>query len=197
LLSLKKIQVFEHQTLYYGKEYESVFFEERHFIALVKLNEYHRNKYFTVLHKGIKFSQYVGVIQIDNLCIEILPKLDNSTDDKKVWQGALIEMLRVTNRLKVDNVGQANVNKQSIHLLDIYFEWFLSEMQLLIRKGLINRYYTEKRNTNFLKGRIEFVHVVLRDLLLQFQRHCGTIKRKAISRVESAQEVNIYVLFTS
>ncbi len=163
--SVKKIQVFEHQTLYYGKEYDSVFFEEKHFIALVKLNEYHKNKYFTVLHKGIKFSQYVGVVQINNLCIEILPKLDNSTDDKKVWQRALIEMLRVTNKLKVDNVGQANVNKQSIHLLDIYFEWFLNELQLLIRNGLINRYYTEKRNTNFLKGRIEFAEHINKNLI--------------------------------
>jgi hypothetical protein len=42
--SLKKIQVFEHQTLHYGREYEHVLFKEAHFNALVKLNEYHKNK---------------------------------------------------------------------------------------------------------------------------------------------------------
>ena len=141
LKNQKKIQVFEHQTLHYGRDYDSVSFEEKHFIALAKLNEYHKNKYFTVVHKGIKFSQYVGVVKIDDLCIEILPKSDNSTDVKKVWQGALIEMLRVTKKLNVDNVGQANVNKQSIHLLDIYFEWYLNELQLLIRQGLVKKYY--------------------------------------------------------
>jgi 5-methylcytosine-specific restriction enzyme subunit McrC len=80
--NLKKIQVFEHQTLHYGRDYDSVSFEEKHFIALAKLNEYHKNKYFTIVHKGIKFSQYVGVVQIDDLSIEILPKSDNSTDEK-------------------------------------------------------------------------------------------------------------------
>ena len=66
---IHKIQVFEHQTLYHGREYDTVLFKEKHFNALAKLNEYHDNKYFTVVHKGIKFSQYVGVIQIDGLCI--------------------------------------------------------------------------------------------------------------------------------
>jgi 5-methylcytosine-specific restriction enzyme subunit McrC len=161
----KKIQVFEHQTLYIGRDYDSVFFEEKHFVALAKLNEYHKNKYFTVVHKGIKFSQYVGVVQIDDLCIEILPKSDSSTDDKKVWQGALIEMLKVTKKLNLDNVGQANVNKQSIHLLDIYFEWFLNELQLLIRQGLIKKYYKEKRNIKVLKGKLEFAEHISKNLI--------------------------------
>lgn len=163
--NLKKIQVFEHQTLHYGRDYDSVSFEEKHFVALTKLNEYHKNKYFTVVHKGIKFSQYVGVVQIDGLCIEILPKSDNSTDDKKVWQGALIEMLRETKKLNVDNVGQANVNKQSIHLLDIYFEWFLNELQLLIRQGLVKKYYKEKRNIKVLKGKLEFAEHINKNLI--------------------------------
>ena len=163
--NLKIIQVFEHQILHYGRLYESVLFEEKHFIALAKLNEYHNNKYFTVVHKGIKFSQYVGVVQIDGLCIEILPKSDNSTDDKKVWQGALIEMLKVTKKLNVDKVGQANVNKQSIHLLDIYFEWFLNELQVLIRQGLVKKYFEEKRNINVLKGKIEFAEHINKNLI--------------------------------
>jgi 5-methylcytosine-specific restriction enzyme subunit McrC len=163
--NLKRIQVFEHQILHYGKVYDSVFFEEKHFIALIKFNEYHKNKYFTVIHKGIKFSHYVGIVQVDDLCIEILPKSDNSTDDKKVWQGALIEMLKVTKKLNVVNVGQANVNKQSIHLLDLYFEWFLNELQILIHQGLVKKYYKEKRNINVLKGKIEFAEHINKNLI--------------------------------
>jgi 5-methylcytosine-specific restriction enzyme subunit McrC len=118
-----------------------------------------------VIHKGIKFSHYVGIVQVDDLCIEILPKSDNSTDDKKVWQGALIEMLKVTKKLNVVNVGQANVNKQSIHLLDLYFEWFLNELQILIHQGLVKKYYKEKRNINVLKGKIEFAEHINKNLI--------------------------------
>ncbi|GGW48777.1 hypothetical protein [Arenibacter certesii] len=73
------LQVFEHSTLYYGRVYNDITFEEKHFNALAKLNQLHNNEYFTLLHKGIKFSQYVGVIQIDGLTIEILPKIDGGS----------------------------------------------------------------------------------------------------------------------
>ena len=151
-----KIQVFEHQTLYYGREYKGVLFKETHFQALVKLNDLHNSQYFTIVHKGIKFKQYVGVIQVDGLTLEILPKIDNNEADENVWQKVLIDMLRVTRKLKVQKVGDANVTKQNIHLLDIYFEWYLNEVQLLIRQGLIKQYYKETSNVKALKGKLEF-----------------------------------------
>lgn len=162
---IHKIQVFEHQTLYYGREYTGVSFTISHHNALAKLNEYHDNKYFTVVHKGIKFAQYVGVVQIDGLCIEILPKADHASEDKKVWQSVLIEMLRATKKLKVDNVGHAHVNKQNIHLLDIYFEWYLNEVRLLIHQGLIKQYYKETNNVKALKGKLEFAGHIQKNLI--------------------------------
>ncbi len=161
----KIIQVFEHQTLYYGREYKSVSFTKKYFDALAKLNELHDNKYFTLLHKGIKFSQYVGVVQIDDLTIEILPKADSSTKGTAVWRNVLIEMLRVTRKLKVNQVGQADVNKQNIHLLDIYFEWFLREVELLQRQGLVKKYYKETKNVTALKGKLEFAGHIAKNLI--------------------------------
>lgn len=162
----KVIQVFEHQTLYYGSEYKTVPFTKKHFDALAKLNELHNNKYFTLLHKGIKFSQYVGVIQIDNLTIEILPKADySSSNDEDKWRDVLIDMLRITRKLKVNQVGQANVNKQNIHLLDIYFEWFLREVELLQRQGLVKKYYKQTKNVTALKGKLEFAGHIAKNLI--------------------------------
>ncbi|CAM4184310.1 McrC family protein [Flavobacterium weaverense] len=160
-----RIQVFEHNSLHYGMDYKGVSFKEKHFNALVKLNELHDNKYFTVIHKGLKFKHFVGVIQVDGLTIEILPKIDNNKGDENVWQGALIEMLRVTKKLKVKKVGEANVNKQNIHLLDIYFEWFLSEVQLLVHQGLIKQYYKETSNVKALKGKLEFAGHISKNLV--------------------------------
>ncbi len=148
--------VFEHGMLHYGRSYDGVDFKLSHFNALAKLNDLHENKYFTLIHKGIRFSQYVGVIQVDGLSIEILPKIDKTDDNPQLWQAILIHMLRVTKRLKVNNVGNANVAKQNMHFLDIYFEWFLSEVQLLIRQGLIKKYYNRTSNVRALKGKLEF-----------------------------------------
>ena len=87
----KFIQVFEHQKLKYDKSGD---FQKCHFDAMVKFNELHQNKYFTVIDKGILFKNYVGVVQIGGLTIEILPKADKKADaDKKLWQSVLLNML--------------------------------------------------------------------------------------------------------
>lgn len=159
------IQVFEHSTLRCGHEYRDVLFTQKHFNALAKLNELHNSEYFTLIHKGVKFSQYVGVIQIDELSIEILPKIDGGSSDQALWQKVLINMLRVTKRLNVKKIGQANVNKQQIHLLDIYFEWFLNEIKLLLRQGLIKQYRTLDGNVKALKGKLEFATHLNKNLI--------------------------------
>jgi 5-methylcytosine-specific restriction enzyme subunit McrC len=155
------LQVFEHSFL----PIEEGKLEQRHFVALSKLNALHNDKYFDLRYNGIKFKQYVGVIQVEDLTIEILPKIDNDGKDETVWQKALIEMLRVTRKLKVQQVGQANVQKQQIHLLDIYFEWFLNEVQTLIHHGLIKKYYKETNNVKALKGKLEFAGHVVKNLV--------------------------------
>ncbi|MBW7674754.1 McrC family protein [Chryseobacterium chendengshani] len=165
MLAKNTIQVFEHNFLPIEKDG----FEQHHFVALSKLNALHDYQYFDLKHNGVVFKQFVGVIQIDGLTIEILPKVDKNEDDnedsKKKWQSVLIEMLRVTKKLKIQQVGQANVTKQSIHLLDIYFEWFLNEMQLLIHQGLIKQYYKETGNVKALKGKLEFAGHIQKNLV--------------------------------
>jgi len=148
---MNSIKVFEHSFLPIGDT-----FKHSHFVALSKLNTLHNYKYFDLRHNGIKFKQFVGVIQVDGLTIEILPKIDNHNGDEAVWQKALIEMLQVTKKLKIQNVDQANVNRQNIHLLDLYFEWFLNEVKTLIHQGLIKQYYKETSNVKTLKGKLEF-----------------------------------------
>ncbi|MBL7881968.1 MAG: restriction endonuclease [Chryseobacterium gambrini] len=161
----ESIQVFEHSFLPIGENG----FEKRHFVALSKLNTLHNYQYFDLKHNGVVFKQFVGVIQVDNLTIEILPKIDRyeseDQENKTKWQKVLIEMLRVTKKLKIQQAGQANVSRQSIHLLDIYFEWFLNEVQLLIHQGLIKQYYKEKGNVKALKGKLEFAGHIQKNLV--------------------------------
>lgn len=169
-MQIKRIQVFEHGSLYIDEVYTNssnnkVQFEKQHYVALSKLNILHNNKYFETRHNGIKFKQYVGVIQVNGLTIEILPKIDDEKEDEEIWQKVLIEMLQVTQKLKVQKVGEANVSTQKIHLLDLYFEWFLNEVQLLIHQGLIKQYYKETSNVKALKGKLEFAGHISKNLV--------------------------------
>ena len=165
----KSIQVFEYSTLICGQEYNGHHFKKAHYNALVKLNEIHQGNYFAIGVNKITFKNYVGVLQVDGLVIEILPKIDqyesDSESNKIKWQSALIEMLRVTKRLNIKKMDEASVASQSKHLLDIYFEWFLAEVQKLIHQGLIKQYYKETSQVKALKGKLEFAGHIAKNVV--------------------------------
>ncbi|TXE15710.1 restriction endonuclease [Psychroserpens burtonensis] len=147
----KSISVFEHQRLYVGEHG----FKQTHLDALLKLNEYNEGNYFEPIAKGIKFNQYVGVIQVDGLTIEIHPKADKDDEDNK-WKGVLLKMLKACGKLKAESSGAAHVKRQHLNLLEVYFEMYLLEVDALVRKGLIKKYRKQTHNTKALKGKLEF-----------------------------------------
>ena len=156
----KIIQVFEHELLQVGEQ-----FQQKHLKAFSKLNALHNDMYFDLRYNGIKFKNFVGVIQVDGLTVEILPKIDAAETNEELWQSVLIEMLKTTRKLQVQKVGNANVSRQNIHLLDIYFEWFLNELELLIHNGLIKQYYKQTKNVKALKGKLEFAGHLRKNLI--------------------------------
>ncbi|WP_179339529.1 McrC family protein [Winogradskyella ludwigii] len=147
----KSISVFEHQRLYVG----ALGFKQLHLDALLKLNDYHDGHYFEPIAKGVKFNQYVGVIQVDGLTIEIHPKADKDDDDNR-WKGVLLQMLKACGKLKAESSGAAHVKRQHLNLLEVYFELYLHEVETLIRKGVIKQYRKQTQNTKALKGKLEF-----------------------------------------
>lgn len=148
----KPIQVFEHDKLRYDEHSE---FQKHHFEAMVKFNENNNNKYFTIIHKGILFNSYVGVIQIGGLTIEILPKADNS-NNKTLWRDVLLNMLRVCKKIQIDNVSETQLKKRYNSILEAYFELYLSEIEYLIKRGLIKKYGKKRENQLALKGKLLF-----------------------------------------
>ncbi len=145
------IRKFEHSNLKIGEQG----FTAEHFNALVKYNDHHNSKYFTVGHKKIKFNSYVGVIQVGDQVIEILPKGDKSNDTSK-WKSALIQMLKVAKYVNLDLMEDADLKSSRNHLLEILFQSYLTEVSKLIRAGLVKKYITVSKNTTALKGKLVF-----------------------------------------
>ena len=99
MINNKTIQVFEHQQLFIDNQC----FTKQHWEALGWYISKHNSDFFTLLPKGVKFNQYVGVIQVGNLTIEILPKIGKVSreNDKSLWQKVLIDMLRECHWMQV------------------------------------------------------------------------------------------------
>ena len=166
------IQVFEYQKLKFG----SSDFTESHFNAMVKFNEKNDNKYYTIIHKGIKFNSYVGVIQINGLTIEILPKADkdnsNSDTQKKTWQNVLLNMLKVCKHINVDNISETALKKRYNSILEVYFEMYLNEIEELIQKGLIKKYRRVQENQLALKGKLVFTKNIQKNIVHKERFYC-------------------------
>lgn len=166
----KFIQVFEYQKLRYD---DSEIFRKHHFDAMVKFNELHQNKYFTIIHKGIRFGSYVGVIQIGGLTIEILPKADNNEKaDKNLWQNVLLNMLKVCKRIQVESISETQLKKRYHSILDVYFELYLNEIERLVKKGLIRKYRKNQSNQNALKGKLLFAQNIQQNVVHKEHFYC-------------------------
>jgi len=150
------IQVFEHQWLKVDK---NPLFKMSHFIAMEQYGYKTKEKYYSVGNKRIKFNNYVGVIQVKNLTIEVLPKADNNTDDanaKEQWHDALIAMLHECKLIKLNAISTAKLKLRSASILDLYYDLFLTEVETIFRHGLRKDYRAVKENMNKVKGKILF-----------------------------------------
>ena len=150
------LQVFEHHTL---KVDEASPFKMVHFNALEKYGYKTKEKFFSVGNKRIKFNNYVGVLQVKNLTIEILPKADNNAEDKAAkdkWRNALITMLKECKLIKLNTISNAKLKLKSASILDLYYDLFLSETETIFKHGLRKNYRSIEENLNKVKGKILF-----------------------------------------
>jgi 5-methylcytosine-specific restriction enzyme subunit McrC len=151
--SMAAIRVFEYSHISISE-----WFTEKHFEQIVKYNEMHGNKYFNIGNKRIYFKNYVGVIQVGNLTIEILPKADKEVgeDTKNMWHNALVYMLYVCGYMNIDSISQADLQIKQLTLMDLFNKVFFSEVEAIVHQGLIRKYQYNTDNRNFLKGRLIF-----------------------------------------
>ena len=82
------------------------------------------------MHHGVKFNEYVGVIQIGKTIIEVLPKADKSGDEN-TWRNVLISMLRAVGVIDIHAPSSSDLQLRANSILDLYFELFVKELEYL------------------------------------------------------------------
>ena len=157
-----RITVYEHQSLKLG---EHEVFKNDHLKALQRFYGEKGTNYFSLINKGVKFNQYVGVIQVGKLVVEVLPKTDKN--ENVDWRNLLIGMLRAVGTVKVFSTGTTNLKIRTNSVLDLYFELFVSEVEKLIHAGLIKQYHRQEENRLSLKGKISFQKHIQQNLIHQ------------------------------
>jgi 5-methylcytosine-specific restriction enzyme subunit McrC len=159
-----QITVYEHESLKVGQKG----FKAEH---LQVLQRYHGEigvPYFTLIHQGIRFCEYVGVLQIGALIIEVLPKADKSPErDETRWRDLLIYMLRTVGAFNIQAPSHANLGLKSNAILELYFTLYVQEVERLVHQGLVKQYHKIESNRNALKGSIHFPKHIRQNLVHQ------------------------------
>lgn len=168
------ITVFEHQVLRLNHEMDGVKFDAE---KLKAMQTYFGEKgvpYFSLIHNGIQFTEYVGVIQVGNLVIEVLPKADKQETNTAKWQHILFGMLRSVGLFNIHAPSSSSLQLKSNSILDLYFELFIREIEYLLHNGLVKQYRKKEGNVTALKGNLQFGKHIQQNLTHQerfFVRH--------------------------
>ena len=168
--------VFEYDSLEVNsKSIDGGLFTKDHRTALEHFYYKSKTKYFDLIRNGVKFCNYVGVIQVGNLQIEILPKIDKSNDsEKKQWRNILIDMLRATGMFKVTAPSYGMLKLRNNSILELYFAIFLGELEYLIRTGLFKQYKKQEINQLALKGALDFPKHLSKNIVHQERFYTNT-----------------------
>lgn len=151
----KHITVFEHQSIKLNQKIDEVVFDINKLKALQKFYGDKGVPYFSLIHEGVRFNEHVGVIQVGETLIEVLPKADKHGEKEK-WREVLIGMIRAVGLFEIHAPSSSNLKLKPNSILDLYFELFINETEYLLHNGLIKKYRKKEGNVFALKGRILF-----------------------------------------
>lgn len=112
--------------------------------------------YYNLIHQGVKFNEYVGVIQVGKTLIEVLPKADKVTHTKAKWRDILIGMLKAVGQFDLKISSETDLKLKANTILDLYFEMLIKEVEYLLHTGLIKQYRKKEGNVGALKGNLIF-----------------------------------------
>lgn len=163
----RHITVFEHERLRFDQGEKRISEE-----LFKELDRYHGSgtPYFKLIHHGVQFTEYVGVLQVGSTLIEVLPKADrhaHTESEEKRWRDILIDMMRAVGGFDIHTTSNANLRIRPNTILDLYFELFVRETEYLLHTGLAKQYRKTEGNRTALKGSLQFAKHIQQNLTHQ------------------------------
>ncbi|PFR04427.1 hypothetical protein COK31_11200 [Bacillus cereus] len=107
-----------------------------------------QNKY-----KKIRFINYVGILNIENVTIEIIPKISLS-DDKDTDKKILLKMLSKCMDLELNLDEEINSKVQNYNLLELLANKYVDSLLQEMNKGLYFEYINKEENLNVIRGKL-------------------------------------------
>ncbi|QTE74000.1 hypothetical protein JS518_14070 [Clostridiales bacterium FE2010] len=126
---------------------------------------------FSLRNRCLIAQQYVGVIEIPDISIEILPKIYGKVDNTKL-RDVLIRILMVAHQANSIRQFKASVAAKNNSLIEIIILSFLHEIQKYIESGFHHEYQKFSKNISKVKGQIIFSQQLRHNILAPTKFYC-------------------------
>ncbi len=165
---MKTLTVFEHGRLTVAKRgaYDpNQHLTKEELLALEVFFE-EEQRYYSLIHNGVKFNQWVGLFRVGNLQIEVLPKLAAGAgrEDHEAWRHFLLDILVRSKVLKFQVRPHSQTGTRQT-MLDFILRYYLDRLDEALHRGLIKRYRHAEGNIAALKGKLLFAQQVRHNLV--------------------------------
>lgn len=104
-------------------------------------------------YNKLRLINYVGIIKIKNVIIEILPKVSLSDDTKKDKE-ILLRMLSKCKKLPFVVDESMNLSTKNYNLIDLFAKYFVNMLKNEVSKGIYREYSEVCENLNYMKGKL-------------------------------------------
>jgi 5-methylcytosine-specific restriction enzyme subunit McrC len=183
-MSLKNAKtIFEHQEL----EWSEIINQDRAIKTLDWLEKQQNFKPFKYTAKGIKAKQYVGVISLGGQLVQVLPKVfssdrslsgvevpsdyDNSIKNDNIT--GLMYLLKLTKKLKINEVELAKLCKHTDSMLEVFIRLFADNLLELLQNDYRRNYVAQEDNLKFVKGKINFTKHLRHNYIDKSKFYCN------------------------
>ena len=149
----EKIFIFrEFQKITYNKN-KKVFFKLKKYIKDNNLEDNY--EFFKITKDVIVPQNFVGTILLDDIQIEILPKIplvENNIEAEKI---RFLEILQNIDYFKEKIFSNSKIEIIDTSILELFIHLFIEEVEKIVKKGLIYKYVDKNENLNVFKGKLD------------------------------------------
>ena len=195
---MKQLTLYERGECEIGSADNNLSYDEVEEIWRLIEDEIIPRKAFNWEYRKVRVGPRCGVVKIQQTTIEILPKIDDpkkgasaDTEDN-ASRGVLVAMLVQAGKLKT--VGNASLDHQKTHLLDIFIEDFCNQVKAALRRGVISLYIEKTDNLNAIRGRLELTEHLRKNAVDHSRLLCRFDERSIDNRYNQALKYVLVIL---
>ncbi|EJT5931807.1 TPA: McrC family protein [Clostridium perfringens] len=121
--------------------------------ALYELEKEKNKKLFIWGRNTVTVKNWIGVISVEGITLEILPKI-SSIDNKNKVINSIMNMVKKVYDVKIQKNISANIGIKQEGFIDILVYILIKELEYQLNRGILKEYSKVEKNLNVLKGRL-------------------------------------------